>query len=299
MQAVFDALRALNLEDIEARRVFHGRGHCYPGLEAINVDFYSPLLLVTLYQPVGAADLARLHSLAVQLGVAALAVQHRYQQGAPTDVLYGALPEKLQISEAGLNYQIYPGQQQNLGFFLDMAAGREWLRQEAEGANVLNLFAYTCAFSVAAMAGGARQVVNLDMSSTALARGRDNHRLNQDDLSAVKFLAHDLFKSFGRLKRLGPYERIVVDPPSFQRGSFVASKDYTRVLRRLPELVTPNGKVLLCLNDPNIETGFLSQLMAEHCPQAVLERRVEAPVSFPEIDPDKGLKTLVYRFQEH
>ena len=76
------------------------------------------------------------------------------------------------------------------------------------------------AFSVAAMAGGATQVVNLDMARAALSRGRDNHRLNQHDLSQVVFLGHDLFKSWGKVAKYGPYDLIIIDPPSFQRGSF-------------------------------------------------------------------------------
>lgn len=59
----------------------------------------------------------------------------------------------------------------------------------AAGLRVLNLFAYTCGFSVAAIAGGAARVVNLDMSRPALSRGRDNHRLNGHDLAQVSFWA--------------------------------------------------------------------------------------------------------------
>lgn len=65
---------------------------------------------------------------------------------------------------------------------------------------VLNLFAYTCAFSVAALKGGADEVVNMDMSKGALAIGKQNHLLNGLTAGA-RFLGHDIFKSWGKLKK--------------------------------------------------------------------------------------------------
>ena len=61
-----------------------------------------------------------------------------------------------------------------------MKPGRDWLLQNAAGKRVLNLFAYTCSLSVAAIHGGAEEVINLDMASAALATGRKNHQLNFD-----------------------------------------------------------------------------------------------------------------------
>src|SRR3546814_21000772 len=105
---------------------------------------------------------------------------------------------------------------------------RRWVQEQAQGKRVLNLFAYTCGFSVAAIAGGAEHVVNLDMASAALTRGRENHRLNGHDLSRVSFLGHELFKSWGKVRKLGPYDLIIIDPPSFQQGSFALTRELGR-----------------------------------------------------------------------
>ena len=91
---------------------------------------------------------------------------------------------------------------------------------------MLNLFAYTCAFSIAALAGGARQVVNNDMSRPSLDWGRENHQRNGQDLRSVSMLPHNLFKSWWKIRSLGPYGLIIIDPPTYQRGSFDAEKDY-------------------------------------------------------------------------
>ncbi len=282
----------------DARRLFHGRGHCYAGLSFVNVDWLAPVLLVTLYEPVEPQWLSALSVSTQALNdVEGVLVQHRYQQGAPAEVLWGSVPEQLEVTEQGLRYGLTLGRRQNSGLFLDMANGRRWVREQAAGCAVLNLFAYTCAFSVAALAGGARQVVNLDMSRAALTRGRENHRLNQHDLRAVQFLPYDLFRSWGRVRRLGPYELIIIDPPSFQKGSFVASKDYQRVLRRLPELMHDGAHVLVCLNDPQRESNYLKGLVAEHAPQLVFEARIDNPPEFPEQYPERGLKVLRFRYQ--
>lgn len=297
------ALATLNIEpsdpaSCDTKRVFHGRGHCYPGLEAVNIDFFAPsgLLLVTLYQAQEEGFCDALLSMLKNVSVVkSTVVQRRYLDKSPSEVLLGEVSDKVAIQERGLNYWIYPAQQQNLGFFLDMLEGRRWVQDNAKDANVLNLFAYTCAFSVAAIAGGASQVINLDMSRSSLSKGRYNHRLNDQDVGRVKFLGHELFKSWGKVKRLGPYELVIIDPPSFQKGSFVATKDYQRVLRRLPDITEQGSNVLVCLNDPNIGSDFLIDLMKEHCPSAEFVERLPLPATFKEKDLEKGLKTLVFK----
>jgi 23S rRNA (cytosine1962-C5)-methyltransferase len=174
-----------------------------------------------------------------------------------------------------------------------MKNGRNWLRENASNKSVLNLFSYTCAFSNAAIAGGASKVVNLDMSKAALAVGRDNHRLNEHDLSKVKYLGHDLFKSWGKVKRLGPYDIVIADPPSLQKGSVNIKRDYPKIIRRLPELLNSGGYALLCLNSPDLDFAFLEKVIQAECPDAKILQKVMPETHFINIDPDRGLKCLL------
>lgn len=96
-----------------------------------------------------------------------------------------------------------------------MRYGRKWVLENSKNKRVLNLFAYTCGFSVSAIAGNAQSVVNLDMAKAALSKGRVNHQLNEHDLRKVRFLGYDLFKSWGKVKKFGPYDLIIIDPPEF------------------------------------------------------------------------------------
>lgn len=302
-QHLLDALQ--NAPD-ETRRLFHGRGRVWPGLEHVTADWMQGVLLVSLFREPAQVELERLKRLLLELAQSAqwrtsrahtLLLQHRYLPESTTEWLLGERVEQWQISESGLHYTVDLGRKQNCGLFLDMRYGRDWVRAQAQSKRVLNLFAYTCGFSVAAIAGGAEHVVNLDMSRAALTRGRENHRLNQHDLRKVSFLDHELFKSWGKVKKSGPYDLIISDPPSFQRGSFQLDKDYQKVLRRMPELLVPGGQVLACMNEPSLGSDFLIQHTATEAPNLRFEQRLANPPEFPDAEVEGGLKALVFRAQ--
>ncbi|MCP4955767.1 class I SAM-dependent methyltransferase [Photobacterium aquimaris] len=296
-------LTALTTPPTEVRRLFHGRGRCWLGLEQITVDWLQGQVLVSLFKEPDADFMAALTDLLARLtqtdvwqasGAQCLLLQHRDRQGSPMDVVWGQSSDYQDVIESGLTYKLDLGRNQNNGLFLDMRYGRDWVREHAAGKRVLNLFAYTCGFSVAAIAGGAEFVVNLDMAKAALSRGRDNHHLNDHDLKKVSFLGHELFKSWGKVRKMGPYDLIIIDPPSFQKGSFALTKDYQKILRRLPELLTAEGVVLACVNDPSLTSQFLIDGMASEAPDMVFTQRLDNPPEFNEIEPEGGLKALVF-----
>jgi 23S rRNA (cytosine1962-C5)-methyltransferase len=159
---------------------------------------------------------------------------------------------------------------------------------------VLNLFAYTCAFSVVALKAGARHVLNVDMSHGAIAIGQQNHQRNGISAGA-SFLPHDIFSTWGKITRAGPYDLIIVDPPSYQKGSFIATKDYARLMRRLPDLLMHGGYALLCLNAPELGCEFLQTQMQELAPSMRFVQRIANPEVFADVDADKALKVLLYQ----
>ncbi|WP_394180285.1 class I SAM-dependent methyltransferase [Marinomonas posidonica] len=287
----------------QLRRLFHGRGQCFEGLEQITVDFMAGQLFITLFKEMIPTDEQcliqeiiswTLHEKWSTCNVKAIVIQYRYQPNHPTQTLWGEAEKNLVVDEEGLKFQLSLGQNQNAGLFLDMRYGRRWITKNSQNKNVLNLFAYTCGFSVAAIKGQANQVVNLDMAKGALSRGRNNHRLNGHDLNKVKFFAHDIFKSWGKIKKYGPYDLIIIDPPSFQKGSFALTTDYQKILRRLPDLLNAKGQVLACINDPNLPAQFLIDSMQAEAPALDFQCRLENPPEFPDIDLERGLKVLIF-----
>jgi 23S rRNA (cytosine1962-C5)-methyltransferase len=300
MQALLNVISQITLSE-DVRRVFHGRGGLYPGSEQWSLDWFSPVWVLTSFKPVSEEELTVCQS-ALQARWETLApgeplnwvFQCRAQGQAQTRLMAGSVPEPHVVTEQGAKYLVHVMRGQNHGLFLDMAHGREWLKRHALHENILNLFAYTCAFSVVALQGGAAQVLNLDMSQAALAVGQQNHRLN--DLPAkARFLGHDIFKTWGKIGKMGPYGVIVIDPPSYQKGSFIATKDYIKLIRRLPDLLEPQGHVLLCLNAPELDAQFLHSQVAEAAPSLKFVERLANPAAFADIDPEKSLKVLHYQ----
>ncbi|WP_311220833.1 MULTISPECIES: class I SAM-dependent methyltransferase [unclassified Acidovorax] len=313
MQALLDTIASMPLPT-DAQRIFHGRGGRQPGCEQWSLDAYPPVFVLTSFAPVTEDELAAIGA----------ALQARWEQVAPagqplnwvfqhrgealriegrseTRLMAGAVPDPHTVTEAGTRYRAHVLRGQNHGLFLDMAEGRRWVRDFAAarsgdryGLKVLNLFAYTCAFSVVALQAGAKHVVNVDMSHGAIAIGQQNHQLNGLTAGA-SFLAHDLFSSWGKVTRGGPYGLVIVDPPSYQKGSFVATKDYARLMRRLPDLLAPGGHALLCLNAPELNTAFLQDQMQELAPDLAFVTRVANPAEFADVDEERSLKVLVYR----
>ncbi|EAP93383.1 class I SAM-dependent methyltransferase [Vibrio splendidus] len=294
----------LNEVPNELRRIFHGRGKFWPGLDQLTCDWVDGQLLVNVFKEVddeflsslkaGLVDLTNKDIWQAKQGTS-IVLQHRYADGAPSEVLWGELNDSPVVVEHGLKYQLDIGRNQNFGLFLDMRNGRQWVQDNAKDKNVLNLFAYTCGFSVAAIAGGARQCMNVDMSRGSLNKGRDNHRLNDHDMRSVNFLGYDIFKSWGKIKKGGPYELVIIDPPSFQKGSFALTKDYKKILRRLPDLLTEGGEVIACVNSPAVSPNFLIETMAEEAPSVEFIERLDNPSEFVDVDLDSSLKVL--RFQ--
>lgn len=283
---------------IDSFRVFHGRGQTFPGLEFVTVDFFQPVILVTLFAEPPENWLENLLIKSRTLfdeNKTALLVQRRYLAGAPSELCFGVLPEQSGARRGNLQFSLHLAQQQNSGFFLDMEPGRRWLEQHARGKRILNLFAYSCAFSVVAVAANAEHVVNVDMSSAALNLGRINHQRNGLGKTRSEFLAENILKSWGRIKKRGPYDLVIIDPPSYQKGSFIAEKDYAKVVRRLPELMPGGGMVLACLNAPELSESFLQQVFSEHCPDIEFIERLQPHADFPDVDPQQQLKLLVYQ----
>ena len=299
MQAFLDVISGMELTD-DASRIFHGRGGHYPQCEHLCLDWFSPVLLLTSFRELTETE----------LNTAISAIKNRWQQlsekplnlvfqfrsglGTKTEVIEGEVPDTHTVTENGVQFYIHLLRGQNHGLFLDMANGRKWVNENANDKKVLNLFAYTCGFSVAALLGGAEKVVNIDMSKGALSIGKQNHHLN-NLVGKASFLGHDIFKSWGKLKKNGPYDMIIADPPSNQKGSFIATKDYARLLKRLPELMAKDCELLLCLNAPELSEDYLKGQVNEIVPQLHFVSRLANPDTFVDVDSDKALKVLNYR----
>lgn len=300
MQLIKSEIKKIDFTNDDAHRLFHGRGHCFPGYEDVLIDWFKPVVLITLYRQRDDVWLAQMVKLlrSVIVNAEAILLQERHLKDCPSRILFGTLPEEVNAIEAGLKYRLRLNGSQNIGFFPDMVQGRKLLKTSVAGKKVLNLFSYSCSFSVAAIAAGAKHVVNLDMNRGALELGRINHQINHMDLRKVSFLSLELFRSFSRLRKLSPFDVIVCDPPADQGRNFQPQRDWPKLIRKLPLLLKSDGEVLLCLSSPNIFPDYLQQLVQQFMPQAELLNIKYSGDEFPELNKSKGLKILHYRIKQ-
>jgi len=281
----------------ESRRLFHGRGHCFAGYEDILLDWFKPVVLISLYAPRDEEWLDRLTSLLrgeiPELG--GVIVQERFLSETPVRLLWGEQPAEIDAVERGLHYRLRLGNAQNIGFFPDMQAGRQLVRDLSEKKKVLNLFSYSCSFSVAALSAGATQVVNVDMNRGALELGRVNHQLNDLDLRKASFLPLEILRSFSRLRKVGPFDLLICDPPAYQGKSFKAERDWPKLLNKLPDLLTEKGQIMACLNGPHLPPEFLTDLFKRLRPEFALQQSFQPGEDFPESEAERGVWIFHYR----
>lgn len=282
----------------EYTRLFHGRGNAYTAYSFLTIDSINKVLFAVLFEQDDNEELILSmlrHFYTTQAKWEALVIQRRYLKEAHNNVIQGKLPDETYAVENGLKYHLNFSSAQNIGFFPDMKLGRKFVHDLAYGKNILNLFSYTCSFSVMAIAGGAKSVVNVDMNKNVLHIGRENHRLNGLETKKVQFMPYNILKSWSRIRKSGPYDLIIIDPPSFQKGSFAATNDYEKIIKRVHELASDECIVLSALNAPELDTSFIKKLFLEHAPHFLYMERLKNLESFPTYDEERSLKNLIFK----
>ena len=282
----------------ECVRLFHGRGKKWPKYEHLSIDLYPPAILITTYKEIDNDEkhlLVNALKSITGLKFESILLQKRYGKSEDVEVLLGAAIGEAIAVEKSEKYLVNLKNSKNVGFFLDMAIGRDYVRNHSKGKSVLNLFSYTCSLSVAAIKGGATQVVNVDMSKASLNVGEKNHTLNGIDTRMAKFLPHDIMKSFGAIARKGPYDLIIIDPPTNQGDSFKAERDYHKIIKRLHTMTAKDGIVMACLNSPHLDSQFLISAFEEHANQFTFQEKFYSSFSDMENDIEEGLKILLFK----
>lgn len=154
--------------------------------------------------------------------------------------------------ENGVSYRLSSIRGWSPGLFLDQRANRSWVRENSRGRSVLNLFCYSGGFSVNAALGGAREVVSVDTSKSAVAWAKENFALNALDAEKYEFWTADS-RTFlhGALRRARKFDLIVCDPPSFARsksGLFRLETEAPRLIFDMAGCLNDGGRILFSCN---------------------------------------------------
>jgi len=281
----------------EFKRLFHGRGGLYDNWKHLTIDSIDDILNIALYKQEDSENglIEMLKEFVSSSRYKTLIIQRRYLKGSPSEVIIGDLREDLYAVENGMKFKLNLLSNQNSLYFPDMKNGRAFVRENSKDRRVLNLFSYTCSFGVAAKLGGALSISNIDMSKSALSSGKANHHLNSLDPRGVGYLPYNILKSFSRIKQNGPYDLIIIDPPTLQRGSFEATKDYEKIIKKLQEISSEECIVLACLNSPELDSTFLTDLFKEFAPAFKFDSRLKNLDEFASADEERSLKNLVFK----
>lgn len=284
-------------------RLFHGRGLAIEEpWKQVCIDYFDGHVILIAYKELSKGEIKSLcEQLQQYLGMRlkSIRLQKRYlKANVKNEFLQGNnVNETVFAEEDGCRFYLNLSQFQNPGFFLDMKPGRDLCANLAKGKRVLNLFAYTCSFSVRAVKAGALSACNVDMKESFLNIGRKNHQLNNCDMRSVSFMKCNVLKSVNKIAKQGPFDLIITDPPSAQKGSFECERDYPKLIRRINEWCRPGAKIMACLNAPWLDKQFLLNTFEEYQPQMKLLTEVEQAKDFPERDSAQGLKVLVFEYQ--
>ena len=192
---------------------------------------------------------------------------------APTEPVAGIVaPNPLTVRERDLSFAVELGDGLSTGLFVDQRDGRARLRELSVGGRVLNLFCYTGSFSVAAAAGGARQVTNVDLSARALSRARENLALNGLEAERHRFVKADAFDWLARAAKKGEaFEIVVLDPPSFgtrKKGSFSVQRDYPRLVEGAVRVLAAGGRLIAITNHRKTSRDQLRRIVRDAAARA-------------------------------
>src|SRR6266576_5852111 len=183
----------------------------------------------------------------------------------------------------------------SVGLFIDQRENRRYVRRVAPK-RLLNCFAYTCSFSVAAASVGA-VTVNVDLSKKSLARGRENFALNSLPTNGHRFIADDVLSVLPWLARKREkFDMIILDPPTFSRShrgkTFHVESDFEDLLSAALELIERDGCILLSTNCSTLREKGL-EVMARYCLKVARRAgKFHRTPPLPGFPPNTGASTI-------
>jgi 23S rRNA (cytosine1962-C5)-methyltransferase len=265
-----------------AFRLLHTEADGVPGLA---LDVYGDYLVAHFYRD----DIDEPSVLAVlgELGFRGIYVKRRPAQAnelgdegaralAPSEPVSGqSAPNEGTILELGVPYPVRLGDGLSTGLFLDQRDMRARIAERASGGHLLNLFSYTCGFSVAAARAGAK-TTSVDASKAALDRGRATLAALSLDASSHRLLHDDAFEVLARMARRGErFEVIVCDPPTYSRSKktrFTSSRaEWIDLLGRCLMVLAPGGLLYATSNDQRIDQDSFRRMAHEAATRAQIE----------------------------
>ena len=233
------------------------------GLPGVCIDRYGDFAVLSLASDEASAHAQTLSELLHEFGARGVYVKQRakadlrreaHAELAPKIPSVGEpVPPELIVQEGVARFRVTLDEGLSCGLFVDQRDNRARIAALAGGQRVLNLFSYTCSFSVYSALSGAEHVTSVDLSGPALARGRENFVLNGLDPAAHAFVQTDAIEWLARAGKRGEkFGLVILDPPSFATSgkgkTFRVADGYTDALALVFGVLAPGGRVLAVTN---------------------------------------------------
>ena len=306
LQAAIDLRRNhADLIETDAYRLVNGEGDGLPGL---TVDRYANYLMVQLYSAAWRPHLVLVTRVLQDL----ISPNGIYEKSRPRETreleavnnskIYVRLlsgepaPERLKVRENGLTFLVTLEKGLNSGLFLDQRKNRCDLMKRVEGKRVLNLFAYTGAFSVVAAASGASHVTSVDVSSGYSDWAKSNFEVNRLNPKLHDFIVGDCLAVLGNLaQEKRKYDVVLMDPPSFSttaKSRFTTRGGTSDLVAAALKLLVEGGLLIASSNHRKVDVADYLKELRRGALQSGSDLRVISlfgqpedfpyPVTFPE-----------------
>ncbi len=196
-----------------------------------------------------------------------------------TGLLYGNVPDRVQMTENGIHFWVDVKEGQKTGFFLDQKENRAAIAPFVRGKRVLDCFTHTGSFALHAGYYGASEVTGVDISEFACAFAEENARLNRLE-NRVRFITANAFDLLAEESREGKkYDVIILDPPAFTKSRSTvdsARRGYKEINLRAMKMLEPGGFLITCSCSQHILPDVFQDIVRDAASDArVLLRQVE------------------------
>jgi 23S rRNA (cytosine1962-C5)-methyltransferase len=261
-------MQFIQQEDTNAYRLINGENDLLPGC---IVDKYADHLVVQFHtrgiEHWKKEIVAALEKVIEPRGIferSDVAVRKIEMLQERSGLLCGNVPPLITIKENGFQFLVDVQKGQKTGFFLDQRDKRKAFMKYCDQSAVLNCFSYTGGFSVYALAGGARSVVNVDTSSSALDLAMENIKLNGLDPGKCTFVCDDAKKYLKETRET--YDSIILDPPAFikdRRKKPEGIAGYKTINERALRILSREGALLTCSCSAHLTPEEFRYLLSE------------------------------------
>lgn len=285
-------------------RVFHGYSEGLPGL---SIDRYGTAAIVNkkVEYPLAEAELVRVLRALFPFDRIVQKSHQRVEAGKGERVRYlfgERSPDPHRVKEGGAWYLADLDYLHSNGLYMDARPARAWLRENSRGRRIYNLFSHTGSLGLAAMLGGAKDVIHIDKSAEALERIADSYGMNGLRLDRRSILKGDIYYHLPRAIKWGQkFQGIILDPPPFIPQPYRArdhrpeGQDFQTLIELSCKLLDPGGWLLCIYHDFRKSHDEYDREIVHASRDALAPVwRDRAHADFPESEPDRWTRMSAF-----